>query len=113
MLSLLSSDATASPQQIIPHLKLDAPLTKGMHVGQWTLELPWDDADGEKQGGRQGEDDGPVVVVDGLLDVGLGGTASAATNSTTMTPKYSFRMKLGLRSKPIGRYAPFLFKNLN
>jgi hypothetical protein len=76
-------------------------------VGQWTLELPWDDADGEKQRGGQGKDDGPVVVVDGLLDVGLGGPASAATSSTTMTPKYSFRVRLGLRSKPIGRYASF------
>ena len=76
-----------------------------MHVGQWTLELPWGDADGEKQSGGQGEDDGPVVVVDGLLDVGLG--ASTTTSATAMTPKYSFRMRLGLRSKPTGRYAPF------
>jgi hypothetical protein len=83
-------------------------------MGQWTLELPSDDADGEKQGSRPGEGDGPVVVVDGLLDVGLGGSASAGASATTMTPKYSFRMKLGLRSKPIGRYAPsFSCKNLN
>jgi hypothetical protein len=76
-----------------------------MHVGQWTLELPWGDADRDR--GRQGEDDGPVVIVDGLLDVGLGGTAGATTSATPMTPKYSFKMKLGLRSKPVGRYAPF------
>lgn len=104
VLSLLSSDATASPQQIIPYLKLDAPLAKGIQVGQWTLELPSDEDVTKPQNDAEDVDDrGPTVIVDGLLDVGLGGAAGTST-AAAVTPKYSFRMRLGLRSKPVGRY---------
>ncbi|KIM26198.1 hypothetical protein M408DRAFT_197300 [Serendipita vermifera MAFF 305830] len=103
VLSLLSSDATATPQQIIPHLKLDSP-AKGMQVGQWSLELPSDES--EKPGVKddeESEERGPVVIVDGLLDMGTG-ASSSTTSTTPATPKYSFRMRLGLRSKPTGRW---------
>ena len=106
VLSLLSSDATASPQQIIPQLGLDAPLAKGIQVGQWTLELPAEDGTGVPQkDDEEAQERGPVVIVDGLLEVGLGGTSGA--NAPSVTPKYSFRMRLGLRSKPTGRYVSF------
>ena len=106
MLSFLSSDATASPADIIPHLRLDDQKLKGMHMGRWRVE---DSLSRDKDGGKSiAEQDretcltteGPMVIVDGLLDVGSGLGVAGAQG---VTPKYSFGMKLGLRSRPIGR----------
>lgn len=104
VISFLSSDATASPAEIIPHLRLDDHKLKGMHTGRWKVEAS---ATIDKKRGTSEEDDGdrptydgPMVIIEGLLDIGAG----SATDGAGVLPKYTFTMRLGLRSKPTGRW---------
>lgn len=109
-MSFLSSDTTASPADIIPHLRLEEKL-KGMHIGRWRVEVsPLPGDNDEKRTAEHDREahvttEGPMVVIDGLLDVGLGSGAAGAAGAQGVTPKYSFGMKLGLRSRPMGRCA--------
>jgi hypothetical protein len=108
-LSFLSSDTTASPADIIPNLRLKEQKLKGMHAGRWRVELPPSrDNNDEKRASEHGREahittEGPMVIIDGLLDVGSGSNAAGAHG---VMPKYSFGMKLGLRSRPMGRCVP-------
>ncbi|CCA71159.1 related to F-box protein pof7 [Serendipita indica DSM 11827] len=93
VLSLLSSDSTLSPQQIIPLLTLEnatlasgGQRVKGLSMGQWELHTV------DESGGSKGPD-GPYVTIDNILD-----------SSHGSAPKYAFSMRLGLRSKPVGRW---------
>ncbi|PVF98089.1 hypothetical protein CPB86DRAFT_387149 [Serendipita vermifera] len=116
VISLLSSDSTASPQEIIPRLRLDAHGLKGLSIGQWRLDTgltrtkdkraPLDDFDGPHH------EDGPIVIIEDLLDTtwtaptqshALHGSGTQQ-NSAPTGPKYSFSMRLGLRSRPLGRW---------
>jgi hypothetical protein len=130
VLSLLSSDATASPQEIIPRLRLDAHSLKGLSVGQWRLDTS---ALGQRKDMARAHgkralsndfdqpriDDGPVLIIEDLLDTTWTPPQSHASHGTQQNPaptgpKYSFSMRLGLRGRPIGRYVvyPFLYNRL-
>jgi hypothetical protein len=97
---------TASPTDIIPHLRPDEQKLKGIHIGRWRVEVSTSrDNNDEKRSAEHDREarvatEGPMVVIDGLLDVG---PRSGAGGAQGVAPKYSFGMKLGLRSRPMGR----------
>ncbi|KAG8832964.1 hypothetical protein FRC17_000231 [Serendipita sp. 399] len=102
VLSFLSSDSTSSPQQIIPLLNLAnagaiglGHKVKGMSVGRWKLYYGGDVEGNEDDTDHELLKGGPYISIDGLLD---------SNPTASVTPKYSFSMRLGLRSKPIGRW---------
>ncbi|KAG8749748.1 hypothetical protein FRC14_001130 [Serendipita sp. 396] len=99
VLSFLSSDSTVSPQQVIPLLTLanagvlgSGQRLKSLSVGRWRLHHG---RGGESDGDPSLLEAGPYISIDGLSDSG---------QSSTVTLKYTFSMRLGLRSKPIGRW---------
>lgn len=47
--------------------------------------------------------EGPIVRIDGLLDTG---GVNATPSEGGATPKYTFGMRLGLKSRPLGRFVP-------
>lgn len=94
VLSFLCSDATMTPSQVIPLLKLDGSRMKGLHVGQWYM----------KESALY-ESSEPELVIEGLLEAS-GTSVGPVINPLTVgnvDAKYSFRMQLALKSRPLGR----------
>lgn len=95
--SMLSSDNTASSQEVVSLLRPDGPHIKGLRIGRWRVE---------EQPTENGQGTEPIVMLTGLMDAGVLGHG----NTTTADAKYTFTMRLGLRTKPLGRYIYFQLK---
>jgi hypothetical protein len=94
---MLSSDNAASSREVIALLRTDGPRVKGLRIGRWRVEE-------QKVDNGAGEGTEAVVVLTGLMDAAFLGHG----NAPHADAKYTFAMRLGLRTKPLGRCVLFL-----
>lgn len=92
---MLSSDNAASSREVISLLRTDGPHMKGLRIGRWRVE--------EQKRDDGGEGTEAIVVLTGLMDAAFLGHG----NAPNANAKYTFTMRLGLRTKPLGRYASY------